>query len=76
MCIPSPRVNIPSPQPDAMTTDAQNSARSDAQTVRSGAKGDVLEKGIRRARGGGGRRSLLSKSGRGGMGFFDQYMDQ
>tara|TARA_B100000989_G_scaffold294356_2_gene273324 strand:+ start:172 stop:375 length:204 start_codon:yes stop_codon:yes gene_type:complete len=66
---------MPSPQPDPNAQAAQNAQREENQTVRSDRKEDVLEKGIRRARGGGGRRSLLSKSGKGGMGFYNQFID-
>ncbi len=75
MCLSSPRVVMPSPQPDPNAQAAQNAQREENQTVRSDRKEDVLEKGIRRARGGGGRRSLLSKSGKGGMGFYNQFID-
>ena len=62
---------MPSPPPPPPQMDSQREAN---QAVRSD-PGDVLEKGIRRARGGGGRRSLLSKSGKGGMGFYNQFLD-
>ena len=65
MCLSSPRVVMPTPQPDPNAQAAQNAQREENQTVRSDRKEDVLEKGIRRARGGGGRRSLLSKTGKG-----------
>tara|TARA_B100000424_G_C22810570_1_gene434140 strand:+ start:325 stop:528 length:204 start_codon:yes stop_codon:yes gene_type:complete len=66
---------MPTPQPDPNAQAAQNAQREENQTVRSDRKEDVLEKGIRRARGGGGRRSLLSKTGKGGMGFYNQFID-
>jgi len=66
---------MPTPQPDPNAQAAQNAQREENQTVRSERKEDVLEKGIRRARGGGGRRSLLSKTGKGGMGFYNQFID-
>ncbi len=75
MCLSSPRVVMPTPQPDPNAQAAQNAQREENQTVRSDRKEDVLEKGIRRARGGGGRRSLLSKTGKGGMGFYNQFID-
>lgn len=75
MCLSSPRVVMPTPQPDPNAQAAQNAQREENQTVRSERKEDVLEKGIRRARGGGGRRSLLSKTGKGGMGFYNQFID-
>jgi|TARA_B100000212_G_C27331569_1_gene514894 hypothetical protein len=66
---------MPTPQPDPNAQAAQNAQREENQQVRSDRKEDVLEKGIRRARGGGGRRSLLSKTGKGGMGFYNQFID-
>lgn len=75
MCLSSPRVVMPTLQPDPNAQAAQNAQREENQTVRSDRKEDVLEKGIRRARGGGGRRSLLSKTGKGGMGFYNQFID-
>ena len=66
---------MPTPQPDPNAQAAQNDQREENQQVRSDRKEDVLEKGIRRARGGGGRRSLLSKTGKGGMGFYNQFID-
>ena len=66
---------MPTPQPDPNAQAAQNAQREENQTVRSERKEDVLENGIRRARGGGGRRSLLSKTGKGGMGFYNQFID-
>ena len=75
MCLSSPRVVKPTPQPDPNAQAAQNAQREENQQVRSDRKEDVLEKGIRRARGGGGRRSLLSKTGKGGMGFYNQFID-
>ena len=66
---------MPTPQPDPNAQAAQNAQREENQTVRSERKEDVLEKGSRRARGGGGRRSLLSKTGKGGMGFYNQFID-
>lgn len=75
MCLPSRPVVMPTPTPDPSTTAAQNAQREENQSVRSDRKEDVLEKGIRRARGGGGRRSLLAKSGKGGMGFYNQFID-
>ena len=66
---------MPTPQPDPNAQAAQNAQREENQPVRSERKEDVLEKGIRRARGGGGRRSLLSKTGKGGMGFYNQFID-
>ena len=75
MCLSSPRVVMPTPQPDPNAQAAQNAQREENQQVRSDRKEDVLEKGIRRARGGGGRRSLLSKTGKGGMGFYNQFID-
>ena len=55
MCLSSPRVVMPTPQPDPNAQAAQNAQREENQQVRSDRKEDVLEKGIRRARGGGGR---------------------
>ena len=75
MFLSSPRVVMPTPQPDPNAQAAQNAQREENQQVRSDRKEDVLEKGIRRARGGGGRRSLLSKTGKGGMGFYNQFID-
>ena len=75
MCLSSPRVVMPTQQPDPNAQAAQNAQREENQQVRSDRKEDVLEKGIRRARGGGGRRSLLSKTGKGGMGFYNQFID-
>lgn len=72
MCLPSPKVVMPPPPPPPPQMDSQREAN---QAVRADRKDDVLEKGIRRARGGGGRRSLLSKSGKGGMGFYNQFLD-
>ena len=66
---------MPTPQPDPNAQAAQNAQREENQQVRSDRKEDVLEKGISRARGGGGRRSLLSKTGKGGMGFYNQFID-
>ena len=66
---------MPTPHPDPNAQAAQNAQREENQQVRSDRKEDVLEKGIRRARGGGGRRSLLSKTGKGGMGFYNQFID-
>ena len=66
---------MPTPQPDPNAQAAQNAQREENQQVRSDRKEDVLEKGIRRARGVGGRRSLLSKTGKGGMGFYNQFID-
>ena len=71
MCIggrsPSP------PPPDPSIAAAQEEARDDAQTVRSDRKAEVLEKGVRRARGGGGRRSLLTGNSA-GMGYYNEYL--
>jgi len=61
------------PPPDPAVEVAQTEARDDAQTVRSDRKEEVLEKNVRRARGGGGRRSLLTGNS-GGMGYYNEYM--
>ena len=72
MCVPYPKVQAP-PPPDPSIAMAQKEARDDAQSVRSDRKAEVLEKGVRRARGGGGRRSLLTGS-KGGMGYYNEYL--
>ena len=70
MCLPS---SPKPPPPDPAIEAAQTEARNDAQGVRSDRKEEVLEKGVRRARGGGGRRSLLTGNS-GGMGYYNEYM--
>jgi hypothetical protein len=71
MCLPS---RSPSPPPpDPSIAEAQAEANDTEQAVRSENKEETLEKGIKRARGGTGRRSLLTgKSG--GMGYYNEYM--
>mgnify|MGYP000344861666 CR=1 FL=1 len=69
MCLPSNPT--PAPQDNSMQESIQQDARDDAQGVRSDRKDDVLEKGVRRARGGGGRRSLLTGN-KGGMGYYNE----
>ena len=71
MCLP--RSPTPPPQDNSMQESIQADARDDAQTVRSDRKEEVLEKGVRRARGGGGRRSLLTGNS-GGMGYYNEYL--
>jgi|TARA_B100001741_G_scaffold313725_1_gene321404 hypothetical protein len=74
MCLPSRPSAPPPPAPDPMAMEAQRQQRAENQAVRSERKADVLEKGIRRARGGSGRRSLLSKTSKGGMGYYNEFL--
>jgi hypothetical protein len=52
---------------------AQKQQRDENQAMRSERKQETLEKGVRRARGGSGRRSLLSGSS-GGMGYYNEFL--
>ena len=67
MCVGSRPSPPPPPAPDPSVQAAQK------QAARSERKQEVLEKGVRRARGGSGRRSLLSGSG-GGMGYYNEFL--
>lgn len=73
MCVGSRPSPPPPPAPDPSVQAAQKQQRDEAQAARSERKQEVLEKGVRRARGGSGRRSLLSGSG-GGMGYYNEYL--
>ena len=73
MCVGSRPSAPPPPTPDPSIAAAQKQQREENQALRAERKSEALEKGVRRARGGSGRRSLLS-GGSGGMGFYNEFL--
>jgi hypothetical protein len=73
MCVGSRPSAPPPPTPDPSVQAAQKQQRDENQAMRSERKQETLEKGVRRARGGSGRRSLLSGSS-GGMGYYNEFL--